>query len=279
MFSYIHILLIKMSKLVCNSCAVDIEVIEANLTVTCFVCEKSFHGFTCIGLSKPQLKFIKDVKGLLWSCDHCAITTFQKYVCNKLNEISLNESSVKSQDAILSRIDSLSLEVLNLKKNVDALNVLDVDNSIGAKRFRSGRPMTPSSNTTSFAWPTKASSSTSSNNAVTGTNLESTTLKVIDAPLYFHVSRFSTETSETELESWISDKLDLSSEQHVKCTKLVPRGRELSSLEFISFMVAIPSGLELKVMDASIWPTNITVRPFEQRPFLQRTYPSIQISH
>lgn len=257
-----------MSKLVCNSCAEDIG--EASLTVTCFVCEKPYHGLACIGLSKQHLKFIKDVKGLLWSCENCALTTFPKYVCNKLSEISSNDSSLKSQDEILNRIDSMSLELSNLKKNVDALNISEIDYPIGGKRLRSGKPSTPSNNTTSFTWPKPSSSS--STTAVIGTNLESTTLKVIEAPMYFHVSRFSTETSETELESWISTKLNLTDDQHVKCTKLVPKGRELSSLEFISFKVGIPSGLEKKVMDASVWPTNITVRPFEQRGFLQRTY-------
>lgn len=258
-----------MSKHECNICSETIEASELAQTVTCFVCEKSFHGFGCIGLSKPHLKFIKDIKGILWSCEHCCITTFQKFVCNKLTEISSNDSSVKSQDVILSRIDAMSLELLNLKKNVDALNVSEDCIPIGAKRFRSGKPSTPSNNVTSFTWP---KSSTSSTPAVIGTNLESTTLKVIEAPMYFHVSRFSTDTSETELESWISSKLNVTPEQYVKCTKLVPKGRELDTLEFISFKVAIPSGLEKQVMDASIWPSNITVRPFEQRGFLPRAY-------
>lgn len=262
-----------MSKPICNSCFNDIEIVDSAQTVTCFVCEKSFHGFACIGLSKPQLKMIKDVKGLLWSCEHCSITTFQKFVCNKLNDISLGESTVKSHDVLLSRIELLASEVSNLKKNFDAIS--DSDDQIGVKRFRTGRPLTPRANSSRFEWPPKASASTvASSSVVTGTSSEITTLKVVEAPLFYHVSKFSTDTSEEDVLSWISAKLKITDDQQIKCTKLVPRGRELSSLEFISFKVSAPKALEEKIMDASIWPNNTTVRPFEQRAFLPRNYPS-----
>lgn len=226
------------------------------------------------GLSKPLLKVIKDVKGLLWTCEHCSITTFQKYVCNKLNDISLSESSIKSHDVLLSRIELLTSEVSNLKKNFDSIS--DFDDQIGGKRFRTGRPITPRSNSSRFDWPPKASTSTvASSSVVKGTSSEITTLKVVETPLLYHVSRFSTETSEEELQSWISDKLNVSSDQLVKCTKLVPRGRDLSSLEFVSFKLSAPKALDEKIMDPSIWPNNITVRPFEQRAFLPRSYPSL----
>lgn len=259
-----------MSKLVCNSCAEDIEIVDSPYTVTCFVCEKSFHGFACIHLTKPQIKMIREVKGLLWSCDHCSITTFPKYVCSKLNDIALAESTVKSHDVLLSRIELLTSEVSNLKKNFDSLN--DSEDQIGVKRFRTGRPSTPRANSSRFDWPPKAAGSTMPlSSAVIGTSSETTTLKIVEAPIYFHVSRFSTETTEEELQSWISDKLNVDGAQQVKCTRLVPRGRELSSLEFVCFKVSIPKTLEEKIMDASIWPTNITVRPFEQRTFLPQT--------
>lgn len=263
-----------MSKPICYSCSNDIEISDSPHTVTCFVCEKSFHGNSCIGLTKPQLKVIKDVKGLLWSCEHCSITTFPKYVCKKLNDISHSESNGKSHDVLLNRIDLLTSEVSQLKKNFDSIS--DSDDLVGGKRFRNGRPITPRSTSSRFEWPPKSSTSTIvSSLAVKGTSSELTTLKVIEEPILYHVSRFSIETSEEELQTWISEKLLVTNDQQVKCTKLVPKGRELSSLEFVSFKVSIPKALEEKIMDASIWPTNITVRPFEQRAFLPRNYPSL----
>lgn len=91
----------------------------------------------------------------------------------------------------------------------------------------------------------------------------------------FHVSRFSPSTTEEELHSWVIDKLNITSDQLIKCSRLIPKGRELLSLEFISFKLAVPKELEGKVLDPSVWPNNITVRPFEQRPFLPRSYPSL----
>lgn len=264
-----------MSKLVCNSCNDDIESTEASITVSCFVCEKSYHGFTCIGLSKPQLRMIKEVKGLLWNCAHCSISSFPKFVCNKLSEISKKDTPANSQEAILTRLDHLSSEMEKLKKNVDSISTSDFDIPIGGKRPRTGqpRPLTPRVLGAPFEWPKPTISN--DHQAIKGTNIESTSLKVVEVPIFFHVSRFSTTTTEEELKSWLSIKLQLTSDQSIKCTKLIPKGRDLSALEFISFKIGASKELEEKIMDPSVWPTNITVRPFEKRAFLQRSYPSI----
>lgn len=263
-----------MSKFICSSCTEDIESSETNLMVTCFACEKHFHGFSCIGLSKPQLKTIKEVRGVLWNCEHCSVSTFTKFVCHKLSEISEKVPVVNDQDAILSRLDLLTSEMDKLKKNVDSLSTSDLDIP-GGKRSRTGqpRPLTPRFPGSRFEWP-KASTSNDTQ-AITGTNVDSTSLKAVEIPSFFHVSRFNPTTTEEELKSWISKKLEITDDQSIKCWRLIPKGRELSNLEFISFKIGVLKELEVKIMDPSIWPTNITVRPFEQRAFLQRSYPSI----
>lgn len=263
-----------MSKFICSYCTEDIESSESNLMVTCFACEKHFHGFSCIGLSKAQLKTIKEVKGVLWNCEHCSISTFNKFVCHKLSEIS-NKQPVNDQDAILNRLDILTSEMEKLKKNVDSLSTSDLDIPIGGKRSRTGqpRPMTPRVQGTRFEWPKMLTSD--DNQAISGTNVDST-LKAVEVPIFVHVSRFNTSTTEDELKSWISGKLALADDQSIKCWRLIPKGRELSTLEFVSFKIGVSKELKEKIMDPSVWPTGITVRPFEQRAFLQRNYPTIQ---
>lgn len=263
-----------MSKLICSSCTNDIELAESTLTVTCFACEKSFHGFSCIGLSKPQIKMIKEVKGVLWNCEQCSLSTFNKFVCHKLSEISNKQPVSGDQDAILNRLDQLSSEMETLKKNVDSLSTHDTDFQIGGKRSRTGhpRPLTPGVQGMRFDWSKPSTSSDSQ--AIQGTNADTSSLKAVEAPSCFHVSRFNPTTTEEELRSWIVDKIQLD-DPSIKCSRLIPKGRDVTTLEFISFKVAIAKSLESKIMDPSVWPTNITVRPFQQLPFLKKNYATI----
>lgn len=265
-----------MSCILCNHCAEEIEAGDS-LSISCFICEKSYHGFKCLGITKPQLNMMKLVKGLLWSCEHCAIKTFPKFVCGKLNEIS-EKGSI--QEDLISRIDNLSAEVSNLKKNVDSLGV--PDHPIGGKRARTGpRPATPRLQGSHFEWPKPSTSTSSDKEAIKGTNSDVTTLQVVEIPLYFHVSRFSASTSEDDLTAWVAGKINVTPNQ-IKCTKLIPKGRAPNELEFVNFKIGITKDLEEKILDPSIWPTNITVRRFEPKPFLpqnQRSYPSIPMQH
>lgn len=256
-----------MSSILCNQCADEIEAGDI-LSISCFICEKSYHGYKCLGITKPQLNMIKAVKGLLWSCEHCSIKTFPKFVCGKLNEIAEKGST---QDELINRIDNLTAEVSNLKKNVDSMNM--PEHPIGFKRPRTGtRPPTPRLPGLQFEWPKPSTSN--DNKAIKGTNSDVTTLQVMEIPVYFHVSRFKADTSEDAVANWVSGKINAPITQ-IKCTKLVPRGREASSLEFVNFKIGITKGLEEKIMDPSIWPNNVTVRPFQQRAFLPRSYASI----
>lgn len=219
--------------------------------------------------------YINEVQGVLWNCEHCSISTFTKFVCHKLSEISNKQPVVNDQDAILSRLDLLTSEMEKMKKNVDSLSSSDFDIPIGGKRSRTGqlRPLTPRVQGSRFEWP--KAQTTSDTQAVQGTNVECTSLKAVEVPSFFHVSRFNTATTEEELKTWISERLQLDDDQSIKCWRLIPKGRELSTLEFVSFKIGVLKEHEKKIMDPSVWPTNITVRPFEQRAFLQRTYPAI----
>lgn len=191
-----------------------------------------------------------------------------------MSEISDKQPVVNDQDAILNRLDHLTSEMEVLKKNVDSLSTSDLDIP-GGKRSRTGqpKPLTPRFPGTRFEWPKMSSSNDTQ--AIKGTNVDSTCLKAVEIPSFFHLSRFNPTQTEEEVKSWISEKLNLTDDDNIKCWRLIPKGRELSTLAFISFKIGVSKELEEKIMDPSIWPTNITVRPFEQRAFLQRTYPLI----
>lgn len=205
------------------------------------------------------------------------MSTFPKFVCHKLSDISEKQPVVNEQDAILNRLDLLTSEMEKIKNNVDSLSASDLNIPIGGKRSRTGQPipLTPRMQGTHFDWP-KVSTSNNTQ-AIKGTNVESTCLKAVEIPSFFHVSRFNPAQTEEEVKSWISRKLEITDpdDQSIKCWRLIPKGREVSTLEFISFKIGVFKEHVVKIMDPATWPTNITVRPFEQRGFLKRAYPSI----
>lgn len=260
-----------MSNTNCEEC--QLEISDQDSIITCFICEKTFHGFKCLGLSRTSLKTFREVPGLLWCCDKCRAGPSLKYseiVLKKLCDIS-DRTVSNSQDELLKRFDQLSTEVSNIKKTVEGFGETEAQNP-NAKRLRSGilKPMSPRQPVASD-WPRIANKPP---RLIMGTDVETTTLKVVEQPIFYHVSRFDPTTTEVELQEYIEKKLDIP-KTRVQCTRLVPKGREEKDLNFITFKVGIPKSFEPTFFLPTTWPANITVRPFEQRnsSFLARPYP------
>lgn len=260
-----------MTGVKCDECLLEL-ISKDDSIITCFVCSKNFHGFACLGLSRNHLKTFKEVPGLLWSCEKCRVSPLMKIsemVFKKLENISVKNDQ-NGQDELLKRFDQLSEEVSNIKKTVESLGVTDVENP-NAKRLRSGllKPMSPRIPSGTSDWPRIQNKS----RLITGTDTVDSTLKVVEQPIFYHVSRFDPTTTNDELQDYIVQKLAIEKSK-VLCTRLVPKGREEKDLNFITFKVGIPKTFETIFFNAANWPANITVRPFEQRnsSFLQKPY-------
>lgn len=261
-------------KVNCDECHQDIAT-ETDTNIICFICEKNFHGYGCLGLSRNHLKTFREVPGLLWCCDKCRTGTsvkFSEIVLKKLSDIS--EKSLpnsQGQDELLKRFDQLSTEVYNIKKTVESFGDTEAQNP-NAKRLRSGFPKPMSPRQQSTDWPRISNNKPSC--LIMGTDVEVSTLKVVEQPVFYHVSRFDPTTTEDELQEYIEKKLDIPKTK-VQCTRLVPKGRDEKDLSFITFKVGIPKSFSPTFFMPTTWPENITVRPFEQRnaSFLPRHYP------
>lgn len=80
------------------------------------------------------------------------------------------------------------------------------------------------------------------------------------------------ETTAEELKTYISEKI---SNDQVECYRLVAKGRDTSELRFVTFKIGVLDSSKIAIMDASIWPSNVSVRPFEQRSGFQAKYASL----
>lgn len=89
-------------------------------------------------------------------------------------------------------------------------------------------------------------------------------IKIVEASEWFHVSRFEPNVDIEVIKEWFSSIL---ADNNISCIKLQPRNRSQEELTFISFKLGVPKSLTNKVMDPTIWPKNVTVKPFESRPY------------
>lgn len=232
--------------------------------IICFGCEKPYHG-ACVNLSRSTQNLIKETTGLKWYCLNCDKTSFADMISQRLNTIE-GKVDVLSKDTcdakyeeLLKRIDSMTSEVSNIKDLVDqSLPSLVAPGVLGSesdevfrprKRFRSGRPKESTSSVIRPSMP---------DNCIRGTD-ELSSLKVIEPMVWYHVSRFDPVTTAEDLKSHILDKIGSA---EVECYPLVPRGRDSKELRFITFKLGVLNSCKSSVTDPSIWPSNVTVRPF-----------------
>lgn len=78
----------------------------------------------------------------------------------------------------------------------------------------------------------------------------------------FYVTPFTPEQNENDLKQHVHEIANVDSSQ-LKITKLVPRGKSLEDLSFVSFKVTVSKTVSEVVGDPWYWPEGITVRMFE----------------
>lgn len=79
-------------------------------------------------------------------------------------------------------------------------------------------------------------------------------------------SRFAPTTSSSMVLDYVKRNLSLEeNSDEVSVRSLVPRGRQLSELTFVSFKVTATDEIYAKLMDPTFWPNNATIREFEIR--------------
>lgn len=78
----------------------------------------------------------------------------------------------------------------------------------------------------------------------------------------FYVTPFEPDQSEDGVMSYVKDISNVDTSL-VKVTKLVPRGKNIEDLSFVSFKVTICKSASNVVSDPWYWPEGVSVRPFE----------------
>lgn len=113
-----------------------------------------------------------------------------------------------------------------------------------------------------------------------GTDLSSE-LRSVEMRKEVVASQLHTSTTEEELCAYLKEVHSLSDAPNAfRCKMLLPNGKKIEDLDWISFKISVTESVYDKVMLSGNWPRGVTVRDFERRPrsrtagaFLSKTIP------
>lgn len=245
-------------------------VVESDVIVECYFCTHKFHAVTCGNLTKEVCDAMKKVNNIKFFCDTCLDSNLTPLVGKKIDKLTETvEEAVKKvncYDDLVKKIDSLTTEFAVIKNSVNSGNS-SISTGTPIKRFRDGSLK----NLTSTSFVREENDDVfqkrrkiREDKSIQGTSDIISSIKVVEATEWFHVSRFDPTVETEEMKVWFGEILG---NTNISCLKLLPRNRSQDELTFISFKLGVPKSLTITVMSPNIWPKNVTVKPFESRPY------------
>lgn len=250
------------------------KAVEGDDFVECYFCTHKFHAIQCGNVTKEVCESMKTVKNIKFFCDSCLDSNLTPMVAKKFDKLTATvEKAVKKGEffeELVKKIDTLTSEMAVIKNVVNSgiSSTFSLDTP-SVKNFRSNtakRRITDSYDHEEYAdkFPARKKKR-EDDKAIQGTSDEMTSaIKIVESSEYFHVSRFDPTVDTEEMKTWMSNILK---NTNITCVKLLPRNRKLEDLTFVSFKLGVARSLAGKVLDATIWPKNVTVKPFEDRPY------------
>lgn len=233
-------------------------------------CGASFHT-VCVNVDEP----LREQLGLcgsnvFWMCNGCAElftnTHFRSMMLNFDEKSTTLPAAIQSMQA---EIEKLHSALQTLSEKVDA------------------KPNAPTPFATPNPWPNVFRPNVNTNtpkrfrnnngnsvNVINGSNQTGTKSAIgirtvhleklpVDDPTWIYLSAFHPSTSESQIASLVTECLDMPSNISPKVIKLVPKGRDPTMLNFVSFKIGIHEQFKEKALSCESWPENIRFRIFE----------------
>ena len=228
---------------ICGKCNVSASNREL---LRCFgKCKIAFHP-ACIDNFKVEQwsKLIKDCPYVKFVCLSCQ------------NDADVNDTSTE-----------ISLIKDNLAEVIKTVNMLSCKVALGFDQIQSNistvirQPQLINSSTLLDVQHDKFVNKDYAQ--IVGTGVISDTIQTVAVrnKNYLHVSRLHPSTITDNLKSFVSSKLNLTSSD-IDCWPLLPKNRDLNSLNFISFKVGVFKEDVSKTLAPDFWPSGTSIRPF-----------------
>lgn len=229
------------------SCGLCNEIVTAIPdSITCFEkdCNIVYHS-RCAGLSRSKLATITESPNVRWYCNICCEATESPPTVATLSTqlTAIQESLTKLADAVVK--PPVWPSVLASAKSSKRRRIADTDESSKADLHPTLQPVA----------------------TVVGSDESNEILQVVAPRKLLVASMLHPSTESEQLEVFLKGKLDVPTDSsEIRVHKLVPAGKDLTQLDYVSFKVSVPGHRFEEFMAPSIWPKGVRVREFELRP-------------
>lgn len=236
----------------CGKCAEAITGLD--LVICRGYCRSAFH-MNCTTVTRAlQSYFTSHKKNLFWMCDKCA----ELFENSHFRAISVPQNDDWPLSSLTTAITELRTEIQQMAAKTTS-SLTPVARSrwpvVGQRmQFKRKREEQNESRVTE-ACKTGAKQSVGNVVAVP------TYVEQQDTKFWLYISRIRPDVSSDAVMAMVKANLEIEADPTV--VKLVPKGKDISSLTFVSFKIGIDADLKSKALDPATWPEGIMFREFE----------------
>lgn len=249
----------------CTKCNESITALPDSIGCSNSSCNALFHA-RCVGIPRNLLNIITENKYLFFYCDACSEVPPSVQVTPI---VAISEQKLSNQSSDTENISGQLVCIQeSLNKLTDALTKKTVwPNVIESAKTLKRRRVEGDIADDSVTIHTPQRKTAKKDPVVVGSADENTGLRVVEPRKLLVASLFHPLTESENLSNFLKDKLSMASESTVvRVHKLVPAGKDLATLDYVSFKVDVPGDLFTVLLSPSMWPKGVRVREFEHRP-------------
>lgn len=231
----------------CGKCSLVIDVYADLYTVCEGMCAKSFHA-KCVDLTEANLCALSS--NIIWLCNPC-----MKVFC-RMRERNSTDVATNTDTPPRSVVEDLN----ELRNTVE--DIVCTLSKIVQKP--------------NFATPHHCSTPISSLNLFDGTNeigcttkrdesLESTTDMPDDDVFSLYLTNIHKCVTKDDISSMVAQQLGAPLSNCLDVVKLMPKSRNINTLDYVSFKVVLDKRWKIIAMTAATWPKGVKFREFVSR--------------
>lgn len=235
--------------------------------VKCFACASICHS-TCYNLNKTVIKGISEIPNLMFLCDACNVNKAAIAAEGPSAPANSQNNGNMDNSSIINAISDLKNMVVGLQDKMNKLEKPQFKPSYrsilaGQQSGQGSATKRPRFGDLVDLTPTGRPKA-----GIVGTNVNDSELSSVETRRWVFVSQLHPSTNDDSFTEYVKKRLnDHDNKLKIQAFALVPKERNRSELNFISFKLNIPESSFDAVLNPDIWPKGVIVREFinEQR--------------
>lgn len=221
-------------------------------------CRSTFH-LECAHQSSEMRNSVAACSQLYWMCEACA----------KMMENANFRQAISSTNSVMEMMAEQQTKALDEMRKEIALNTTKI-NAILQRTPSQTTPLAPRSQPPLpsrkrprlvIEEPLHHDNTTVGTKEISADESIPLAASRTEEKFWLYLSGFDPQATSQQIENLV--KSNLKTDETVDVAKLVPKGRSLDELSFVSFKVGMNQGLKDVALSASSWQKGITFRPFD----------------